>query len=196
MDDKLISLPYADAGRIQSMTSRIANGDEAAFKEFYECYCDRLFRYLLVLTRGNEDLARDLLQATMMQVVRSRREFRDESHLWNWLAAIARNRFIDALRRMQRAPQLVPLLPEDALEMSLPSADESEVPLFEALDRCLMELGAEERALIDAFYLKGGSHQSVAEQHHTTPKAVESKLARLRHKLRAAILKRLHYENA
>src|SRR5262245_15770184 len=141
MDDKLISLPNEDAVRIQRMTSGIANGDEAAFREFYECYCDRLFRYLLVLTRGNEDLSRDLLQATMMQVVRNHREFRDEFHLWNWLAVIARNRFIDALRRIQRAPQLILLLPDEASELPTASLDESDAALFDALDRCLMELG-------------------------------------------------------
>ena len=113
MGDKIIPLPDADAARIPDMTTRMANGDEAAFKEFYECYCDRLFRYLLVLTRGNEELARDLLQITMAKVVRSQREFRIEAHLWNWLAAIARNSFVDALRRTRRAPQLLPLLPDD-----------------------------------------------------------------------------------
>ena len=74
-------------------------------------------------------------------------------------------------------------------------ADDSDAPLFDALDRCLIELETDEQALIEAFYFKGGSHYSVAEQQSTTPKAVESKLARLRQKLRTAILKRLRYEN-
>src|SRR5438093_7752298 len=119
MGDKIISLPNQDAERIRTMTARMANGDETAFKDFYECYCDRLFRYLLVLTRGNEDLARELLQATMTKIVRNGREFRNEAQLWNWLAAVARNSFIDALRRRRRAPQLVPLLPDDAPEMPM-----------------------------------------------------------------------------
>jgi RNA polymerase sigma-70 factor (ECF subfamily) len=195
MGDKIIPLPNEDAERIRAMTMRMANGDETAFKEFYECYCDRLFRYLLLLTRGNEDLARDLLQITMTKVVRGQREFRDEAQLWNWLAAIARNNFIDSLRRIQRAPQLVPLLPDDAPGTPLVPADESDTPLFDALDRCLIELEADEQALIEAVYFKRGSHNSVAEQQNTTPKAVESKLARLRQKLRTAILKRLRYEN-
>jgi len=195
MGDKIIPLPDEDADRVRGMTVRMANGDEAAFKEFYECYCDRLFRYLLLLTRGNEDLARDLLQTTMAKVVRGRREFRDEARLWNWLATIARNSFIDSLRRSQRAPQLVPLLPDDAPETPMVPPDDSDAPLFDALDRCLIELETDEQALIEAFYFKGGSHHSVAERQNTTPKAVESKLARLRQKLRAAILKRLRYEN-
>ena len=195
MGDKIIPLPNEDAARIRDMTARMANGDEAAFKEFYECYCDRLFRYLLLLTRGNEELARDLLQITMAKVVRGLREFRGEAQLWNWLTAIARNSFIDSLRRTQRAPQLVPLLPDDAPGTPAVAPEESDAPLFHALDRCLIELEADDQALIEAVYFKGGSHHSVAERQNTTPKAVESKLARLRQKLRAAILKRLRYEN-
>lgn len=195
MGDKIIPLPGADAERIRGMTARMVNGDETAFREFYECYCDRLFRYLLVLTRGNEDFARDLLQTAMTKIVRRSREFRDEARLWNWIAAIARNSFIDALRRMQRAPQLVPLLPGDTPEMPMAPSDEADSLLFDALDRGMTELGPDERALIEAFYFKGGSHHSMAEEQNTTPKAVESKLARVRQKLRAAILKRLRYEN-
>ena len=195
MGDKIIALPNQGSERIRSMTARMAAGDETAFKDFYECYCDRLFRYLLVLTRGNEDLARDLLQSTMTKIVRSGREFKDEAQLWNWLAAVARNGFIDALRRTRRAPQLVPLLPDDAAEMPMAPADESDAPLFDALDRCLIELSADERALIEAFYFKGGSHQSVARQENTTAKAVEGRLARVRQKLRAAIFRQLRYEN-
>jgi len=195
MGDKIIPLPDKDAERVQGMTARMANGDETAFKEFYDCYCDRLFRHLIVLTRGNEDLSCDLLQTTMTKVVRNQREFRNEAQLWNWLAAVARNSFIDSLRRTRRAPQLVPLLPDDAPEAPMVPAGESDAPLFDALDRCLIELEADEQALIEAYYFQGGSHHSVAEQQNTTPKAVESKLARLRQKLRAAILKRLRYED-
>jgi RNA polymerase sigma-70 factor (ECF subfamily) len=195
MSAKIIPLPNEDAERVRRMTARMASGDETAFKEFYDCYCDRLYRYLLLLTRGKEDLARDLLQITMSKVVRGQREFRDRAQLWNWLAAIARNSFIDSLRRTKRAPQLVPLLPDDEAEAPTVPADASDAPLFDTLDRCLIELEADEQALIEAFYFKDGSHDSVAEQRNTTPKAVESKLARVRQKLRTAILKRLRYEN-
>lgn len=194
MRDNIVHLPTADAERIRCMTARMRDGDQVAFTQFYECYCDRLFRYLLLLTRGDEQFARDLLQATMTKVMQCIREFGDETHLWNWLAASARNNFIDALRRTARAPQIVPLLPEDARELSV--APDEERMLVEALDRCLVELQPDERELLEAFYFEEGSYQSVAEQQNTTAKAVESKLARLRQKLRTALLRQLRYENA
>ena len=196
MVDNLLSLPVQDANSIQELTAKMKEGDEAAFSEFYERYCDRLFRYLIVLTRGDEDRSRDLLQATMTKVVRSIRRFADERQFWNWLAAIARNCFIDALRKAQRTVHVVPLLPEDAPTTPSAATVDDDAPLFEALEDCLTAMGAEERELIEAFYFKEGSHESVARERQTTPKAVESKLARVRQKLRTAILKRLHHENS
>ncbi|HZI32205.1 MAG TPA: sigma factor-like helix-turn-helix DNA-binding protein, partial [Candidatus Binatia bacterium] len=73
---------------------------------------------------------------------------------------------------------------------------DDDAPLFDALENCLAAMGVEERELIEAFYFKEGSHESVARERRTTPKAVESKLARVRQKLRAAILKRMHHENS
>jgi RNA polymerase sigma-70 factor (ECF subfamily) len=184
-----------DSVRVRQLTAGMCLGEEAAFNEFYENYCDRLHRYLLVLTRGNEDLSRELMQASMTKAVLRPREFDQETRLWHWLATIARHSFIDALRRSQRAPEFVafPLV-------EVPASDDeanvdAQAPLFAALDRSLLELDTEEQALIDFFYFKRGSMASVAAQQQTTPKAVESKLARLRQKLRAAILRRLRYEN-
>jgi len=191
----VIRFPADEVNRILRITSAMRSGEEAAFTEFYESYCDRLYRYLLLLTRGNETVARDLLQSTMTKVMRRMREFKDETHLWNWLASVARNSFIDWLRRTQRAPQIVPLLPEDAPQMTTTTPDDADRMMIDALDHCLTELGAEEKALIEAFYFKDGSYQSVAEEQDTTPKAVESKLARVRQKLRAALLRKLRYEN-
>ena len=193
--DNVVPLPMEDGERVRRLSAQMRDGEEAAFREFYESYCDRLYRYLLLLTRGNELLARDLLQATMIKAMRAMREFATERHLWNWLAAIARNNFVDALRRAQANPQVVPLLPEEALTLPTKSIEEHERALLNALDRCLAELAPQDRALLEAFYFEDGSHESVAEQQNTTPKAIESKLARLRQKLRASLLRRLRYEN-
>jgi len=194
MGDKISAVATEDTGATKRITAGMRAGDEGAFTEFYESYCDRLYRYLLLLTRGNETVVRDMLQTTMTKVMQLTREFNDEAHLWNWLAAIARNNFFDSLRRTQHAPQIVPRLSEDC--PGIPAVvDDSERMLADALDRSLLELDSDERALIEAFYFKDGSYQSVAEEQDTTPKAVESKLARVRQKLRAALFRKLRYEN-
>src|SRR5436190_13881414 len=83
MGEKIVSVPEHDGERLRRITARMRDYDEAAFREFYESYCDRLYRYLLVLTRGNEGLSRDLLQETMTKVMHRMRQFENELQLWN-----------------------------------------------------------------------------------------------------------------
>src|SRR5688572_20287637 len=105
MSAKIVSLTAATWPAVDALTAQMKAGDEDAFRSFYDLYCDRLFRYLIVLCRGDEDLARDLLQTTMLKVVRSIRPFTNETEFWNWLAVIARNSFFDHVRKSRRAPQ-------------------------------------------------------------------------------------------
>jgi len=191
---RIISLPEADGERVRRVTTRMRDYDEVAFREFYETYCDRLYRYLIVLTRGNEGLSRDFLQESMTKIMKRMREFDNEAHLWNWMAAIARNSFIDWVRRNQRAPKIVPLSEARSDEAATIAAPGSDRELLDELDCCLLELEPQERSLVERFYLQEGSYQSLAESDQSTAKAVESKLARIRHKLKAALFRRLRHE--
>ena len=185
-----------DAGiSLSELTGAMADGDEPAFGVFYERYYDRLFRYLVVLTHGDEPLTRDLLQVTLVKVVRAMKPFAEEGQLWQWLKTIARNTFLDSLRQASRVPNLIPLFEVDAEPSSAPNDEEDQRPLFEALDACLAELVPSERDLVEACYVRDLSQQEAAAQWNTTAKAVESRLARVRLKLRLAILKRLRHEN-
>src|SRR5690348_2963141 len=48
-----------DQGDISSLTRRLASGDEEAFRRFHALYFDRLYRFLLVVSRGQEHEARE-----------------------------------------------------------------------------------------------------------------------------------------
>jgi RNA polymerase sigma factor (sigma-70 family) len=181
---------------VHSITSAMQEGDELAFRLFYEQYCDRLFRYLLVMTRGHEDLSRELLQITMTKVVRSIKPFDCESSLWAWLTVIARHSFCDAVRKSARSPKVVSLISDgDYVGGNIPDADYEE-SLHEALDASLDKLEATELDLVHRFYYLEENHRSVAGQMNTTVKAVESKMARIRQKLRQAILRFIKYEQS
>jgi RNA polymerase sigma-70 factor (ECF subfamily) len=193
MRANIIPLDDASTAAVDGLTIRMTADDEKAFNTFHNLYCDRLFRYLIVLCRGDEELSRDLLQVTMLKVVRSIRHFSDEAAFWNWLAAIARNSFLDYVRKAQRRPQFEPILETG----NAPAvANDEDAVLVVALEQALEQLPNEDRALIESFYFESGSYGSLAAQQSISPKAVESRLARVRQKLRHAILKCLRYENS
>ena len=67
----------------------MARGNEAAFRAFYDGYFDRLLRYLLVVTNGNEEAAREALQLALVRVVRHVKPFGAEEKFWSWLTVLA-----------------------------------------------------------------------------------------------------------
>jgi RNA polymerase sigma-70 factor (ECF subfamily) len=178
-------------GDVRRMTAGIARGDDAAFRRFYAAYFDRLHRYLLVISRGREDVAQDAMQDTMMRVVKYARPLEDEAALWNWLRAVARTAFIDLARKRGRTSSAVPLevLAEPAAGESGGGDPESE--LGEHLAACMEHLGPLEQALVTGKYFEGKSLVALSSEHGLSPKAVESRLARIRKKLKAKILERL-----
>src|SRR5437667_12869071 len=70
---------------IDALTAQMSRGDEAAYRTFYDLYFGRLLRYLLVVTHGQEEAAREALQLTLLRVVRYIKVFRSEEVFWSWL---------------------------------------------------------------------------------------------------------------
>jgi len=66
-----------------TLTTQISAGDEQSFAYFYDRFFDRLFRYVLVMTRGDEQVAKDLLQTTMLKAVRYLKPTPNEEVLWS-----------------------------------------------------------------------------------------------------------------
>src|SRR5689334_19394333 len=84
------------------LTLRLVKGEEEAYCEFYDLYSHRLYGYLFVICRGNEEQARDLLQQTMIKAARYVREFDEEKNFWSWLTTVARSCWVDENRKRNR----------------------------------------------------------------------------------------------
>ncbi len=74
-------------------------------EEIYEKYSGELYGYLLSLTRSRSE-AEDLLSEVFVRVLMGMSSFRGESSLRTWLFAIARNVWLEQLRRKRRAASL------------------------------------------------------------------------------------------
>ena len=77
-------------------------GDEEAYRDFYDAYYNRLWRYLLVVTAGDEEATAEALQATLVRVVRHIKVFQDEASFWGWLTVLARSALSDQRRGRRR----------------------------------------------------------------------------------------------
>lgn len=169
----------------------MANGDENAYRAFHAAYFDRLLRYLLVVAAGDEHAAREALQSTLLRVVRHIRAFDDEAVFWSWLTVLARSALADQRRGRRRYLAFLDRFTRHAASSSEPAAAEPLVPLDALLAEQLHRLDAEEHSLLDWKYRENLPVRVIATRLGVSEKAVESRLARLRGKLKDAILGRL-----
>jgi RNA polymerase sigma-70 factor (ECF subfamily) len=175
---------------IAELTRRLAAGEEEAFREFHALYFDRLYRFLLVVSRGHEPEAQDALQQTLLRVVRYARVFESDAVFWSWLKALARSAARDGGRKEQR---YLALLHKFTLRGHFDSEENSaeDGRLRAVLEETLAELHPQERRLLEDKYLDGTSVKELSVEAGMTEKALESRLLRLRRQVRESILKKL-----
>jgi RNA polymerase sigma-70 factor (ECF subfamily) len=186
------AIPVSDTAEL---TAAMANGDEAAFARFFELYFNRLLRYLLVVSRGDEVAARDALQDTMTRVAKHVRRFEEDQVLWDWLTVLARSAARDAGRKQTRYRNLLARFFEKLPPDLAPSGDsQSEDLMNSALEAALVAIGEEDRGLIEAKYFEGASVRELSRARQVTEKSVESRLLRIRRRLRDEMNKQLSDE--
>jgi RNA polymerase sigma-70 factor, ECF subfamily len=180
------------APEIQALTRAVRRGDADAFARFYDLYSFRLYKFLLVLAHGDEQQAREVCQAVLIKLAKRCDVFADEQRLWAWLCVLARNTFLDHWRARKRLGRFVPL---DELSADQNMQPNPEHRLRDLLNAALAIVPPDERELIQAVYLDKRPLQELADESGQTYKAIESRLGRLRQKLKEHVLKDLRHEN-
>ncbi len=171
------------------LTRRMVQGDEAAYRTFYEAYFDRLSRYLLVVTAGDEEAAREALQSALVRVVRHIKVFPSEAVFWSWLTVLARSALSDQSRKRRRYLAFLDRFTSHTRVQEAASDDpEADATLGALLEESLGSLPLDERRLVEAKYFERRSVREMAEDLSLSEKAIESRLVRIRQKLKAALL--------
>jgi RNA polymerase sigma-70 factor (ECF subfamily) len=100
----LAAPPLTDA----EMASRVAAGDEAAFRLLMKRHNQAMFRASRSILRDDAE-AEDAVQEAYLQAYRRIADFRGDSKLSTWLLSIAVNEAIGRLRRRQRRATVISL---------------------------------------------------------------------------------------
>ena len=178
---------------LKELTKAICRGNEAAFTRFYDLYSLRIYKHLLVLAKGNETEAREVLQTVVVKLARRSKVFDEERRMWGWLSRLTRNSYIDLCRARQREQRFVSL---EEHPVDLTESRDGEHRLSESLRHALEQLTAEERELMRAVYIDERPLQELADASGQTYKAVESRLGRLRLRLKTRLLNHLRHEES
>lgn len=156
---------------------------------------DALYRYILVRVAGDRDAADDLLQQACQVAARNRRMPHDDTECEAWLRGIARNLIRRHWRLMKRQRRHI-RLEDAALAQQLVEGMESQPAPAEALMQeesarqmllAVTSLPAPDQQLVFAFYFEGRSQADIAKDLGLSAKSVETRLYRVRNRLRAIL---------
>ena len=177
------------------LVKRLLAGDERAFSHFFDDYFNRLYRFTLTRLSGNEDAAREVVQAAMTKGIRKIHSYRGESALYTWLCVICRNELIDWLRRnasYRRHVVLTEDRPEIQAAIDAFNAPVSDQPAEQAqrsevarlIHVALDSIPAKYGNALEWKYIEGHSVKEIAQRLQVSPEAAQSLLARAKRAFR------------
>lgn len=162
--------------------ARAQRGDLAAFSELVARYQDRIYRFLVRLTRSQDDAA-ELTQETFLSAYQALARWRPDARLSTWLFRIARNQAFDWLRRRKRI-EFVAWGDEHDLGIAdpapSPDATLETVQRLRKLERALGRLSTEHREILLLREIEEMAYEDIADVLDISLGTVKSRLARAR----------------
>jgi len=182
----------------RDLVAAMLGGDERAFTTFFETYFPRVYRFALPRVNRNPDVAKDVVQVTLVKAMRALGTWRGDATLFTWLCQICRRQIADHVRSERRHSSKVVLIDDsDEVRAALESieAPVTDNPLHGA-DRA--ELRRLVHAVLDRLpgrygealewkYVEGRSVEEIGERLGIGQTAAQSLLARARISFREGV---------
>lgn len=152
-------------------------GDRYAFEELFYRHHRQLYRLARITSRNPDDAA-DALQDAMLSAHRSAPSFRHDASVSSWLYRIVVNSCLDRLRRNKT--HAAGALEDDLYHLGDPTA---RVDTALVVERALLRLPVEQRAVVVAVDMQGYSVAETARILGVPEGTVKSRCSRARAKL-------------
>lgn len=173
----------------EALLVRIAGGDRAAFARVFAKYASKVKGYLIRLGAAGA-IAEDLAQDAMVSVWRRAGSFDPaKAKASTWIFVIARNAWIDMLRR-EKVELAYRAVVDEPEESSDEAPDEAAVRLQteEQIAVALQALSEEQRQVVRLSFFEDRPHSEIAER-------LSLPLGTVKSRLRLALIKlRAHWE--
>jgi RNA polymerase sigma-70 factor (ECF subfamily) len=143
------------------LVSAIRSGNESAMAALYDKYSSIVYSVALRVL-ADTGAAEDVLQEVFMQLWRNPGAFdASRGNLAPWLAVIARNRAIDALRRRQPETDIEDVVVSVEPDMA---GDAERSRAMEKVRSALGSMPAPQRGALEMAYFEGLTHSEIAEK--------------------------------
>ena len=173
----------------RQLAKRLLAHDALAFKEFFDTYFARLYRFACARLNDNPEAVKEVVHATLSRAIQKLHTYRGEAALFTWLCTICRNQLSEFFKRQARERQHVVLtedFPEiraavesfEAPESDSPEARFQRVELARLIQVALDRLPAHYGNALEWKYIYGYSVVEIAERLGLGREATHSVLAR------------------
>jgi RNA polymerase sigma-70 factor (ECF subfamily) len=172
-----------------AVVERLRAGDRTAFDAVYDAFNQRLFTFLLRLSR-RRDVAEDLLEETWLRLVKHAHRLGEDTRLGPWLFTVARNLHVSYVRsRLLEDSATGGLTSFWSSGASPPSPFEATAAreLERRIEHALASLPATSREVLLLVGIAGLDHSDAADVCGITPEALRQRLHRARALLTRAL---------
>ncbi len=164
----------------------VLEGDNLAFEYLFNRYREsisRLFVQRLGGTAASATNADDLLQETFIKVYVNLHRYSPQYTFGQWLYTIARNTFIDHMRRRSDDMSLDDRFSPPASPSPTPEESVINLQRRTQIDRCLEELSPRYRRLFELRFVDDCSYEEIAERLELPLGTVKTGIHRLRERM-------------
>ncbi len=178
----------------RALVRRLLDGDEEAYELLFEDFFGGLYRFALTRLDFDENLAQEVVQATMLTAIEKLDTFRGEAALFSWLCSVCRREITAHFRRKKRSPvevQLIENTPEiravlDALAAGASGPEEvlRRKEVGRLVHLTLDHLPPRYGRALEWKYFDGLPVKEIAARLGISPKAAESVMSRAREAFR------------
>lgn len=179
----LSSLP-GDELDDRELARRIREGDEKAFRQFFERYHTPLYRYVRSKS-VSPDVAEDLVQKAFVRIWERREEIDPDKSLRAYLFRIGHTRALNHFRDTSKFSYEVDFTRMQGAAKPDAGADHEE--LHEALHQAIAELPERRRAVFELCFLHNLTYRETAQALDISVKTVENQMSRALKSLREAL---------
>tara|TARA_R100001143_G_C3360727_1_gene135359 strand:- start:2794 stop:3384 length:591 start_codon:yes stop_codon:yes gene_type:complete len=176
-------LSVMDKNQQQELYRAIKNGDQEAFKKFYDESFEKVYIYLS--SRGiRSDVAEDLIQKAFIYIWENRQKINPDLSLHAYLFRIAYSRMINHLNRSKPA-DYDELKTEPNVETPLDKLQLSD--LQESIETAIKKMPERRRSVFEHCFINEFTYKETAEILKISPKTVENHMALALRDLRASL---------
>ncbi len=146
--------------KLNLLVLRAQAGDELAFKDLYQRFCEGSLRFLQSIVKGEE--AEDLNQEVWISVYQRIASLSNAAGFKIWLFQITRNKALDNYRNSKRMKEFHDMLKLEAEEISEYEESDFQMQNNDLLQEALLKISPIRREAIVLNYFEGMDYQEIS----------------------------------